>query len=82
MHGQKHSVCGCRESGIFIVSLPQTACSARLHGFDQCICNWKPLFSVFFYNAFTLKFPSRFIVKNAAFRYIFLYHLIFIQDFL
>ena len=35
MHGQEHAVCGCRGSGMFIVSVPQTACGARLHGFDR-----------------------------------------------
>ena len=52
MSGQKHAVCGCRGSGIFIVSLPQTACSAILHGFDRCSRTPEAsFFSYFFYNA-------------------------------
>ena len=47
---------GCRGSGIFIVSLPQTACSAILHGFARCSRDRKPLFSVVFYTAETLTF--------------------------
>ena len=51
MHRQKHSVCGCRESGILTVSSPQTACSAILHGFDRAFATGSLFFSVIFYNA-------------------------------
>ena len=56
MYGQKHSVCGCRDSGILTISLPQTACSAILHGFDRCSRDRKPLFSVIFFHAEAVDF--------------------------
>ena len=49
---QKHSFCGCRASGIIIVSMPQKACSALLRGFVPRSRDREPeLFLHFIYNA-------------------------------
>ena len=76
---QKDSVCGCRESGITIVSKPQTASSALSRVFDICLETGSHV-TRHFYNSFTkITFNYhvyRYIFSKTVVNYPFFYYII------